>query len=115
MIGLGEFKITRVMPWHGHDRAGPVSHKHVVRNPNGNLFIVHRIDRVGAGKNTRFLFGEIRAVEIGFMCRRGHIFIHGLFLRGYGNLSHNRMFRRKNHIGSAEKRVRPCGENTNNV
>ena len=53
---LGEFKVTIIVRWDRHDRAGSVAGQNVVGDPNGNRACVDRIDGVGAGKDTRFYF-----------------------------------------------------------
>ena len=54
------------MAGHAHDRAGAVSHQHIIRDPDWDLLVVDRVDRVGADENPGLFLGEISPFEIGF-------------------------------------------------
>ena len=62
---LRKFIIAFVVRRNGHDRAGAVAHQDVVRNPDRNLFVVHRIDGICASEYTR-LFGLRRSIDVAF-------------------------------------------------
>ena len=61
---LREFEIALVVRGHGHDRAGAVAHQHVVGDPDRDLLVVHRIDRVGAGEDAGLLLRQFGPLEI---------------------------------------------------
>ena len=48
------------------DRASPITDQHIVSDPDWDLFIICRINRVGSGKHAGFVFGQIGAFEIAF-------------------------------------------------
>ncbi len=99
----------------GHDRAGAVAHEDVVGDPDRDLLIVDRIDRVRAGEDAGLAFGEIGAFEVALVGDFGFVFLDGVAVLGRGEFVDERMFRRKDHVGRAEKRVGPRGEDRNGV
>ncbi len=107
----GKVPVPLVVGGHCHDGTGSVGHQHIIGDPDGNLFSVHRI---GGGKplnlHACLLLHKLRALKVGF-------------LRGLLPVSHQSviipdllliflnqgMLRGDHHIGCPEKGVRPGG------
>ena len=105
-----EFVIALVVRGHGHDRAGAVAHQHVVGDPDRDLLAVDRIDRVGAGEDAGLALGEsVRSRSLLFATSALY-FCDGLALLGRGEFLDQRMLGREHHVGRAEERVGPRGE-----
>ena len=70
----------------GHDGSGSVTHQHIVRDPDGNLFSIDRIDGIGSGEDPCFFLGEVRAFQVAFGGALGAVLFHSMFLfrRGDG-------------------------------
>ena len=64
---FGEFEVAFVVGGDGHDGSGAVAHHHVVRDPDGDGFLVDGVDGVGSGEDAAFVFVEVAAFEIGFV------------------------------------------------
>ena len=111
-----ELEIALVMRRHGHDRAGAVTHQHVIRDPDRHALAVHRIDRERAGEDAGLLFREIRPLEIRFRRDlRAVCFNRPLVVRRSSSLIDERMLRREHHVRRAVERVGPGGENSNRL
>ncbi len=95
----------------GHDRAGAVAHEHIVGDPDGNALAVDRIDGERAGEDPGFLFVEFGAVEVALRGDSGAVIFDSFLLLAGGDRRNQRMLGRENHVGRAEKRVGPGGEN----
>ena len=95
---------------HRHDGPRAIARQHVVRDPDGNLLGVDRIDGIRAREHAGFLLREFRAFEIGFAGGEFLIILHRRFLFRRGDLRHQLVLRRKHHVGRAEQRVWPRGE-----
>ena len=62
--------VTFVVRRHGHDRAGPITHQHIIGNPNRQTFMVHRIDGIAAGEDPGLFLVELLPLQIAFLGRR---------------------------------------------
>ena len=97
----------------GHDGSGSVAHQHIVRDPDGNLFSIDRIDGIGSGEDPCFFLGEVRAFQVAFGGALGAVLFHSMFLFRRGDGIYQRVLRGKNHVGGSEEGVRPGGVNSN--
>ncbi len=61
---LREREVPFIMSGNRHDRAGPVTHEHIVGDPNRNPFVIDRIDGVTAGKDPRLFLGQFSALQV---------------------------------------------------
>ena len=79
-------KIAFIVTGHGHDCTSTVSHQNIIRDPDRNAGLIHRIDGISASKNTRLflisclalnirLTGSCLAVcfNLSFLLRRGDL------------------------------------------
>ena len=98
------------MPWYRHDRSRAVGDQHIVRDPDRNLLIVHRIQRVGTREYTRLGVGIGDSDTLAPARRLLDVGLNLVALDVGGDLVHQQMFGREDHIGRAEKRVRASGE-----
>src|SRR5205085_10144974 len=62
----GELEIALIVRWHRLNRAGPITYQNVIGDPDGNLFLVRRINREGAGKNAGLFLRQIGSLEFAF-------------------------------------------------
>src|SRR5215212_2419297 len=74
---------------HRHDRAGTIAHQHIVRDPNWDPLVVHRVDGIGSGKHTGLFLVDSLALDIRLTRGLQLIFIHGGFLVRFVYLSTN--------------------------
>ncbi len=109
-VGAGEVEVALVATRHGHDRAGPVPHEHVVGDPDRNLCATHRVGRIRAGEGSRFLARVVRAIGIGELGGRLAILRDRVSAVGGGERTDEWMLGRKHHERGPEQRVGPCGE-----
>ena len=93
-----------------HDRTGTIGHQYVVGDPDRNLLVVDRIDRIGTGKDTGLILVQFRSFHFGFGSTGFLIGFNFRFLFCTGDLVYQRMFRRKNTICCAEQRIASCCE-----
>jgi len=61
-----KLQIAFVMRGHTTDRPCPVTGQHIISDPDWNLFIVCRINRVRSGEYAGLAFREVGAFEIAF-------------------------------------------------
>ena len=108
--GTRELPVALVVARHRHDRPGAVGHEHVVGDPDRQPLVVHRVDRVAAGEDAGLLLRQLLALEIALASRGGAIRLDRLSVLGRGQRIHQRMLRRQHHVGGAEQRVGPGGE-----
>ena len=96
---------------HGHDRAGAVAHQHVVGDPDRDLLVVDRIDRVAAGEDAGLLLLQLRAFQLALLrrLRLDSVSTAARCCRRRDFLD-ERMLRREHHVGRAEQRVGPRRE-----
>ena len=104
---LREFEVPLVMSGHRHDGAGSVAHQNIIGNPNRRLLPVHRINGMTPGKDSRFLFRQIGAIEITLASGLCDVGFNFLSLGGCGQFWDEGMLRRQYHISCSEKGVRP--------
>ena len=98
---------------HRHDRPGAIPGQNIVGCPDRHLLSVGRIDRVRPGEHTALVLGQVGALEVAFPGRLGLIHLDcGLVLDG-NNLPEQSALWRHDHVGRAEQRVRPSGEDGN--
>ena len=95
----------------GHDGSRAVTHQHIVRNPDGDLFPVGGVDGIGSGEDARFFLGEVRAFQVALGGALGAVLFHGVFLFRRGDGVHQRVFRGEDHVGGSKEGVRPGGVN----
>ena len=99
---IGEFKVTLVMSWNGHDCSGPVTDQHIVSDPDRNLLAINRIDRIATGENSALSLREVCTIKIALRrCLLTIGFNHTLLFR-CGYPVYGRMLRRKDHISHAK-------------
>ena len=107
---LSELAVTLVVPWHGHDRAGPVLHQHVVGDPHRDLLAGRRVRRGQAGVDAGLLLG--RGPHLAALCQR-MLRVLAYLLAVRRALDHRvdqRMLGREHEEGRAEDRVGPRRE-----
>ena len=96
---------------HGHDRTCAVTHHHIVRDPDRNLLTVHGIHRIRPCEDTGFIFVQITTIQVRLRCNGFLIDFNRRFIFLSRNHRNKRMLWRKNHVSSAEKRIRSGREN----
>ena len=104
---LGKLEVAFVVPRHGHDGPGAVGGQHVVRDPNGDLLAIHRVDGIRPGEHAGLGLGQLGAVEVALACRSFLIVLHRLLLFRRGDAGHQRMLWGQHHVGGTEERVGP--------
>ena len=112
-VGAGELPVSLVVRGDCHDRPSTVGHEYIVGDPDGQPFVVHRIDGIAAGEHPGLLFLKILTLQIALACRRLSVGQHLSTSLPNSHYVHQRMFRRKHHISGTEERVRTGGEDTN--
>ena len=101
------------MRWHRHDCPGAIPGQNIVRCPDRHLPSVGRIDRVRPGEHATLVLGQVGALEVAFSGSLSLIRLDcGLVVVG-NNLPEQSALRRHDHVGRAEQRVRPRGEDGN--
>jgi hypothetical protein len=101
-VAAGEVEIAGVVRGHGHDRAGPVAHQHIIGDVNRDAMPVDRVHRVRPGENARALAPLGHPVHIGDAPRLRHVGFHLGALRPGRHLVDQRVLRRKHHETHAE-------------
>ncbi len=91
--------ITFIMCRNGHDRTSAVAHEDVIGDPDRDLRVVDRIDRIGAGEDAGLALGEVGALEVGFIRDFGFVLGDGVALRGRGDRVDERVLGREDHVG----------------
>ena len=105
-----EFKVALIMGGDGHNRPGSVAGENVVGGPNRNPLVGGGIVRISPGKDTGLFFRIRHAIDIGAIPRRGHVRRdHRIGIRR-NHFVDQRVLRCDHHVGRAEKRVGPSGE-----
>ena len=106
-VGLGELAVALVVRGHGHDRAGPVVHQHVVGDPDRDPLVVDRIDDVVAGEDAVLVLRLplLDRARAGLLHVRAHLVVRQLL--------DQRVLRREHEERGAEQRVRPRREDGN--
>src|SRR5580698_6999458 len=98
------------MRWHGHDGTGAIAGQNIVGNPDGNFFVVNRIDGISAGEYASFILGQLGTFQIGFFGDVRLVFCDGIALLRSRDLVNELMLRRKDHVSSSEQCVRASRE-----
>ena len=109
-VGAGEGEVTLVVRRHRHDGAGAVGHQHVVGDPDRDVLVVDRIDRVGAGERAALVPARRLAFDVGLAGGAGHVRLHLGAPRRRGELGHQRMLGGQHHEGGAPQGIGPGGE-----
>ena len=75
-----ELEVALVVRGHGHDRAGPVTHQHVVGDEHGDVGVVRRVDRERAGEHAGLRLPRALglAFQVGLAQRELAVAAHGL-------------------------------------
>ena len=108
---LRELPVPLVVGGHGHDGAGAVAHHHVVRDEDGDLLAVHRVDGSEALKlHAGLVLHELGPLELRLLGAGGSVFLHlspvlDLFLI----FVEERMLRGHDHEGDAVEGVAAGG------
>ena len=91
---------------YGHDGAGAVFIKDIVRDPDRHSFAGERMDGIAAGEHAQLFRRFRRAVDVVLVL---HLFNESADLIGlriaFDQLRHEGMFRREHHVGDAVHRV----------
>ena len=101
----------------GHDSAGAVACEDVVGQEDGYLLPVHGVYRADALKDNAGLFlVQLRALEIGLARGLTLVGADGVQIRYLVRpLGYKGVLRAHDHIGRAEERIRPRGEDAHRV
>ncbi len=104
---FGEFEVASVVTRHSHNRSGPVADKHIIGDPDRNLFLDDRVNGVRAGENAGLFFGQLGPLQIRFFgdlsfvsCNLSALLCRGDFIE-------------KDHVSRAEQCIRPRGKDAN--
>ena len=95
---------------YAHDGAGTIVSQYIIGQPDGNLFAVQRVNRIGTGEDAGLLL-ILHTVYVGLHGRIEDVFLYSLSgLVGSQALGQN-VLRSQYHEGSAVKGVRSGGVN----
>ena len=114
-VGAGKGEVARVMGRHRHDGAGAVGHQHVVGDPDRDLLVVDRVDRIGAGEHAALLAARGLALDVGLAGGGGHVLLDLRAPVRRSELGDQRMLGREHHEGGAPQRVGAGGEHLQRV
>ncbi|MPM73330.1 hypothetical protein SDC9_120310 [bioreactor metagenome] len=106
---LGKLPVTGVMGRDCHDGTGTVADQDIVGNPDGNLLVVHRVDRKAATEDAALILGKVSALEVALAGACLKVGLDRLFLAFGGQLCNKRMFWGYYHVGSTEERIGTSG------
>ena len=106
---LRELEVALVVGGHRHDRAGAVAHEHVVGGPDRDAGAGRGVDREGAGRAAGLLL-RLLSIDVGAVPGRGDVLGELRVVRRGERSLDERMLRRDHHVGRAEDRVGPRGE-----
>ena len=109
---LRELEIPLVVRGHGHDRSGAVAHHDVVGDPDGDLFLIHRVDGVSSGEDAGLVLVEVAAVHVGLARAVIDVGGDGGLLPGGRDRGDERVLRREDHVSGSEKGVGPGREDS---
>jgi hypothetical protein len=108
-VALGERVVALVVRGHGHDRARPVLHQDVVRDPDRDRLAVDRVDRVAAGEDAVLLLRL--AFHGGAGCGVADVLGDLVFVLGARRqLGHERVLGSQDEERRPEQRVGPGRE-----
>ncbi len=107
--GARELPVALVVPGHGHDGAGAVAHQHVVGDPDRQLLTVDGVHGMPAGGHARLL-PLLLALQIALARGLLAVGVHRRALCRDGDGVDQRVLGGQHHVGGAEQRVRPSGE-----
>ena len=110
-----KFEIALVMRGNCHNRAGAVTHQHVVGDPNRDMLTRSGVDGIAAGEDAGFLARDRFALDVGLAFGLLLIGAYLIHLGGRGHFFHQRMLGRKHHEGDAPERVGTGGEDLNPI
>ena len=105
-----KFQVAIIVSRDTADRAGPIPKQHVISDPDWNLLVGRRIDRVGPGKHAGFFFGQIGTFELALARSSFAILAHRRPLFFGNNSIDEGMFRREHQESTAIKRIRSRSE-----
>ena len=104
-VALGEGEVALVVRGHGHDRARPVLHQHVVGDPDRDSLVVDRIQDVASREHSVLLLRL--ALDRGPRAGMPYVVQNlCLAIRALHQTSHQRMLRGQHEERRAEERVR---------
>ena len=106
----GKGKIPNVMGGHGHDGPGSVRGDHIIRNPNRQRRLRHRMDGIRPRKDPG-LFSNLR--DAGSFTANGNLLDIGLDGRPSirnRDFFNQGVFRSKDHVSSSEQGIWAGGE-----
>src|SRR4051812_19027784 len=103
------------MPRDAHDGAGPVSHQNVVGDPDRDLLLVDRIDRVSADEYAGLFLRQVGPFQIGLGLDLLPIFRDVLLPVWSRQLVDQRMLGGEHHVVRTVKGVVPGRENPDAV
>ena len=111
---LCEIPITLVLTGYGHNRAGSITHQHIIGDVQGYGFSGKRVKKKGPGIDTAFIEGAFGRNAIGFTCLAdGFDKICNLLPLGFRCYpGYQGMFRRKHCIGHSERSIGARGKHT---
>ena len=97
--------IAFVVGGDGHDGAGAVAGEDVVGDPDGDAYVVDRVDGIRAGEDAGFFFRGVLTVAVGFGGGGFDVVFDVGALFGSGDGGDERMLGGENHVSGAEERV----------
>ena len=113
-IFLAKLQVTLIVRWDRHNCARAVLHQHEIPDPDGNLFVVERINCIASGEEAFLLHGrQIFGLDRGLAHLRQLRLRFGACGRTFEKLGHERMRGRKNDRRRPVNRVNARGENLN--
>ena len=109
---LRKLKVALVVRRNRHDGTGSVIHHNVIGDENRNPLSVYRVDSIASGEYAGLLLCQRSSLDFGLVLAFFLICFHCSFIfRTVGEFRYKWMFRRQNHVGYAEQRVRTSGIN----
>ena len=106
---LREFEVALVVSRNGHDGSAAVSHHNVVRDPDGDLLAVYRVDGKGSGRDTGFFLVEA-TLHVGLAGASGDVGFNCFLLLVSGDLGNQRVLGSEDHVGRSEEGIGSSGE-----
>ena len=108
---LCKLPVSRIMCRNRHDSTGSVTHENIIRNPDRDLCIIHRIDRSQTlDNNTCFVLGKFGPLEVRLSCSLLTVLEDSIPVFDLVFIFIQiRMLRRNNHISSTKERIRSRG------
>ena len=99
-----------VVPRHRHDGSCAVGNQHIVRHPDGDRFVVRRVDGITPRENACFFYRQVCPLQVRFVNSFLDVVVNSGALCRRCDFGDERMFWCQHAVSRAEEGIRPRGK-----